>query len=661
MNKRETSTKLKSHIITLLLFAIVAFSIYSNSINAQFCFDDSRNITENANVTITELSFESLKKAAFSSNAAGFRPVSYLSLAINYYYSRLDTTSYHVINIIIHIINAFLIYIILLRMLGLPPGGASRGDTKKTKSHAAIAFFTALIWLCHPLNSQAVILVVQRMALLMSMFFLLAFLFYMRWRSEKRIGSLVMTVMFFALSLLSKQNAAVFPGVIIIYELVFIRKGNLKNITKGEKIFAGVTALLSGAIFIMFKAEILKSFVKGYAMRDFTMYERILTQFRVLADYISLLLLPLPGRLSLTHDIIKSTSLITPITTLLSLIALVAMIVVAILRIKKTPRLSFAILWFFTLLTVESTIIPLEMKFDHRVYMPGIFLIGLFVEFIIINLYEKKRKAALAILCSTALLFGAMTVVRGDVWKKATTLWADVVAKYPDDARAHFNLGQTLATEKNYSEALKEYQIALDLDPENSIAIFGMGNIYREVASYKRAIEYFKLAAEKSDVGTTGHFKIIKNLGGGYFRSGQYKLAEETFKKFLPSYEANGEYLYNLGLTLQSQGKLSESLEWFQKALSRGYDAEKVYVDIVMTAIELKRTDTVVSFYNQNRVLFEQYCLGEYVRGLISEFQLDIESAKRFYNGYLKCGGTVANETVYKNDARRRLKLLLKR
>jgi uncharacterized membrane protein YozB (DUF420 family) len=267
---------------------------------------------------VKDLSLSTLKKAALN-KTSGLRPVSYIIFALNYYFSGMDTTSYHAVNVIIHIISAFVIYLIILALFDY---GAA--DDEKKGRLAVSAFFTALFWLVIPLNSQAVILIVQRMTLLTALFFLLAFYAYLLSKKGKRVLYLALTGVFFVLSLLSKQNGVTFPLVIILYELVFVKKGDIKSVTKKESILSASMLLILFATLFIYRAAIYNSIVEGYAGRDFSMYERILTQPRVLLFYLSLLLLPLPGRLSVTHDIVKSTSISSPITTLPSIIFIIA-------------------------------------------------------------------------------------------------------------------------------------------------------------------------------------------------------------------------------------------------------------------------------------------------------------------------------------------------
>ncbi|MFC1855004.1 tetratricopeptide repeat protein [Thermodesulfobacteriota bacterium] len=516
MNKKINSSFFNNKLIVLVLFFIAGFAIYSGSMSSSFHFDDMPNIIKNADITITELSYANLKKAAFT-DIAGLRPVSYVTFAFNHYLSGTDTTSYHILNILIHIISAFLIYLIILVLFDY-----ESADDERRSRLTASAFFTALIWLVYPINSQAVIYIVQRMTLLMIMFFLLAFLTYIIGRKQKSVKHLILCVIFFALSLLSKQNGFVFPIVVLMYELIFIKKGELKNFTKKEKWIAGGLLLVLSLTLFIFKSELHKVLYFGYHTRDFTMTERLLTQFRVLLFYISLILLPLPGRLSICHDIVKSTSLFSPISTLFSLIFLIGMALFATLRMKKSPYLSFAILWFFITISVESSILPLEMIYEHRINLPCIFLIGAFVDFIINRYYDKNKKLVHVLFLVVIISLSTMTVVRSKAWKNELTLWSNVNKKYPNFGRGYFNLAIAYTNSGMAKEAEPNYLTAIKLMSDKpmllSTAYNNLGYFYKGSGNIPLAKEYLLKALDiRKD-----RPQPYQGLGEIYFQAGNY-------------------------------------------------------------------------------------------------------------------------------------------
>jgi hypothetical protein len=443
-------------IIVISVFLLIGTLIYSSSINSSFHLDDYRNIIDNPDVTINQLSFTTLKGAVFTENSAGFRPVAYLSFALNYYFSGEGTTSYHVLNTLIHILNAFLIYLVILQLFSY----SNAADDERLRISAG-AFFTAVLWLVAPFNSQAVIYVVQRMTLLMTLFLLLSFLYYLKGREEKRGVLFILSGIFFLLSFFSKQNVIIFPLIIILYELVFVRKGDIKSISRNEKVLLILLIVMLISPLVIFWSQIQNKLLTVSQTWGFTYYERELTQFRVLVFYLSLMILPIPSRLSLTHDIIKSTSLFSPVTTFFSIIFILALFVLSILRIKKSPYFTFAVLWFFITMSVEA-LMPIELMYEHRMYLPSIFLIGAAVNYVVEKFYGKRKQVVISAFLALIILWGSFTAIRGKAWESELTLWTDTVKKYPDDPRANCNLG-TAYKNLNLDDKAK-YYMSLGMD-----------------------------------------------------------------------------------------------------------------------------------------------------------------------------------------------------
>ena len=164
--------------LVLLVFVFLGFLIYSNTLDVSFYFDDRPNIVENPNVRLTGLSLKDITGACFKT-ACPNRPVANLSFALNYYFHQYDVMGYHVINIVIHIITGILLYFFIKTTLSIP------SIRSNYKHHASIALFAALIWLAHPVQTQSVTYIVQRMNSMAAMFYILTFLLYAKGRMLK--------------------------------------------------------------------------------------------------------------------------------------------------------------------------------------------------------------------------------------------------------------------------------------------------------------------------------------------------------------------------------------------------------------------------------------------------------------------------------------------
>jgi tetratricopeptide (TPR) repeat protein len=661
---KEKTNILNIKYLVLLIFTVIAFTVYFSSINSSFHFDDTRNISENSDIMVKDLSLTTLNKAAFS-NPANLRPVSYFAFALNYYFSGTDTTSYHVTNVIIHIVNAFLIYLIILALFDY---GAA--DDEKKNRLAVSAFFTALFWLVTPLNSQPVIYIVQRMTLLMALFFLLAFFMYLLGRKKKRAVFFILSGIFFVLSVMSKENSVTFPLIIILYELIFVRKGDIKSITKKEKLFLIALSFMLLVPVFVYRADIYKQFLEGGESWDFTMYERLLTQFRVTVFYLSLLILPLPGRLSITHDIVKSTSIFSPITTLLSIIFIIAVFVISVVRMKKSPYLSFAILWLFITLSVEA-VMPIEMAYEHRMYLPCIFLIGVFTDFVVNKLYNKNKVPVIAVFLAMAVLFGTLTGVRGRVWENDITLWNDTVKKYPEDGRAWcqliYGIGRSYYLAGNYNEALRWYNKGLEKYPENTYEnielLFNVGMIYNVQGFNDHAVSYYEKVLAKSKHKGIIYLKTMSNLATVYAITGKYEKAEALFKELISLRPDYGKYHYNFGLFLNDRGRYDDAIKEYLSAIEYDRSIVKAYVDAVRGMLkkgDVKSAEQLCKKYEAN---LDKLCTGSFIKGMIAEHRRELPKAKEYYKSYLNCKKSKKNASLssggsYEKEALKRLKMV---
>jgi tetratricopeptide (TPR) repeat protein len=257
----------------------------------------------------------------------------------------------------------------------------------------------------------------------------------------------------------------------------------------------------------------------NYDSRYFTLWERLLTQPRVLLFYLSQLLYPVPFRLSIEHDITLSTSALDPWSTLPSLLAVFLLIALAAKKYKSWPYLSFGVLFFFLNHLIESSIIPLELVFEHRNYIPSMFLFvpvasGLCA---VLDYFRLHRRRVYPIFVTFILLLilclGSGTYVRNMAWESAESLWTDTVRKAPSSGRA---LAYLAMVQSEYPggvpSSLRLYEAALlgtktnkQLEPE----IFNnMAALYYDAGDFNQAVHFWEKALEKNPDYADARFRL---------------------------------------------------------------------------------------------------------------------------------------------------------
>jgi hypothetical protein len=361
----------KHETLLLSLLAVIVILIYTGALTSPFIFDDSPNIIHNPHIRIPTLNFENLAWAGYQSPESR-RPVANISFALNYYFNGYNPVGYHVVNILIHLVCGIFLYLLAKATLQTP---ALRTRYEK---FGWIPFLTVFIWLVHPLQTQSVTYVVQRMNSMAAMFYILSMLFYVKFRMSTVAwmkwtlfaGCLFTAILAFG----TKEITATLPLFIILYEWYFFQELGWQWARRNFLLLGGVCLLfvIIALVYVDFDPA---NILRGYGFRDFTPAQRLLTQSRVVIFYISLMLWPNPSRLNLDHDFALSHSLLSPASTLVAITVIIALIVFAILVARKEPLLSFSIIWFFGNLVIESSLIGLELVFEHRTYLPTTFAI----------------------------------------------------------------------------------------------------------------------------------------------------------------------------------------------------------------------------------------------------------------------------------------------
>jgi len=392
---------------------------------------------------------------------------------------------------------------------------------------------------------------------------------------------------------MSKENGITIILVIILYEFIFNKKGDIKNITKRELFVLVALFIMLLLPLIVYRSAIYANFTTEYKRWGFTLGERYLTQFRVLVFALSLLLLPLPQWLSATHDIAVSKSLFSPTTTLPSIFLMTFLFIFSLVRMKKNPYFSFAVLFFFATMSVEI-IMPIELFYEQRMYLPSIFLIGVAVDFIVNNYYDKHKRFVIVTFLIIVVLFSAFTLVRSEAWKSELTLWNDVLSKYPKNGRAIHNIGIFYSQKGDNKKALEYYEKALRYYDEQTlnvsvgaygegrqevagayysagIALYSLGNYNTALKYYEKALEIdFKIYGEEHP----NVAKVYNNIGLVWAKLGDYKKVLEYSEKALNiRLKVYGEIhptvagaYNNIGVTYNKLGDYKKALEYYEKA-----------------------------------------------------------------------------------------------
>jgi tetratricopeptide (TPR) repeat protein len=509
-----------------------------------------------------------------------YRPVSNLTLAINWYAGQDRVRGYHIVNTLIHFLTTICLFAAILNLLKTP-----NLKEKFDRSKYFIAFLSAALWAINPIQTQAVTYIVQRMASLAAMFYILSMLCYIKCRlsnsSLQRILLALGCVLTFLLALGSKENAAMLPVSLILIEFTCFQSLTWRYRKKHYfwgSVAVGLLILLLGLSFYYSNATI--SYLNGYRNRPFSLTERLLTEPRILLFYLSQIFFPLPGRLSVEHDVTLSTSLFQPWTTLPAILLTVLIVVLGFCQIRKRPIIALAILFFFLNHIIESTVLPLELIFEHRNYLPSMFLflpIAAGIQWLYDYCAVKRQSQLTGVLTGLVVLsivgLGIGTYVRNLAWANEISLWRDAMIKAPQSARPLTNLAWQMAygpgaREDLYDEALNLYEKALSLQKSRSssdpIIMNNIAGIYFKQGKDQKAIELLEAALNIDPDYTWGRYDLARIL----MVDGKWNVAAKHVEYLLAKDDRHEKYLCLKGLLFLHQKKYDAAIHYLRLSMS---------------------------------------------------------------------------------------------
>jgi tetratricopeptide (TPR) repeat protein len=593
------------------LFFIIVLLIYSNTFQASWHLDDYVNINNNPRIKIKNLQPATLYETFFSSRDGGlylgkqlYRPAACLTLALNWYFGQDNVIGYHAVNVFLHLFTAYLLFLTILRLFCTP-----NLKGRYSQSEYFIALLAAILWAINPIQTQAVTYIVQRMASMAAMFYLLSIYFYLGGRlseiRKNQILSYFCCGVSFLLAIGSKENAVTLPLALIVLDLIFFqdlaRSKTRKVLVWGSVMGGGCVAVLS---LILFYHGTFTSIFSQYSARYFTLAERLMTEPRVVIFYLSQIFYPIPSRLSITHDVDISTSLIQPWTTLPAILTIFLLIAAGILLLRKSPILSFSILFFFLNHLIESTVFPIELIFEHRNYLPSLFLfLPLSVGIKRLFDHYQKEKRGMYLICTYSMTIvlialGMGTYIRNLAWSTEKTLWEDAQNKAPDMSRPYQNLAWGYYEKINQNdEALRFYEKALHLKGSNPVyktilSLTNAANIYLKRQEYEKAIALCQRALDIYP----DYIQAMKVLTFAYLKSGKWDEALESAELLYAKHYTNPRFIFILSFSLLKLNKYEEALDYLRKVVRVEPNNAKIHYNIGVALSKMQKYERAEFF-----------------------------------------------------------------
>lgn len=432
----------------MLAGMLVTVAAYWSGLNGGYLFDDFPNIVDNNSIHQTEFTISALAEAATSSPSSFLqRPLASISFAINHILTGLDPYWMKAGNLLIHLTNGLLLFLLSRLILQ-----HLRISEQQASLYAAL---TASMWLILPINISVVLYVVQRMESLAQLFVGLGLLGYCHGRLQmlknERAG---LALAFFSLSLctalgiLSKESAALLPLYAFMVECFLYRfRNHAGHRDISVLMMFGALLLVPYALGLAWQLDKI-SRATAWAARDFSVFERLISEPRILLSYLKWIVLPMPGDLSFYHDNIEvSRSLTAPWTTAVSILTLAALAVCAGLLRQRSPVIGLGIALYLCSHALTATIIPLDLAYEHRNYFASFGVVLVMVAGI---MHVQPHKAARLVLCLLAGYWLLFTTWTATAWSHPVKLAQELAIRAPESPGAQYALAQTYIVASGY-------------------------------------------------------------------------------------------------------------------------------------------------------------------------------------------------------------------
>ena len=382
------------------------------------------------------------------------RPLSMLTFLANLQWSGDDLWAWKATNLFLHGALGCLLFAVtkLLLTISLP---AARIDVTR------VALLIAALWLLHPLHPSTVLYTVQRMTQLSALFMVAGIVCYLcgRTRTEDSLTARILIwcpyVFFLPLAALSKENGLLLPAFLAVLEVSVLRGvGSIAVRRHAIGLLILFLALPFAAACLYYATHFETAFREAYLNRGFTISERLLTESRVLVEYLGQIVVPSRQRLGFFHDdIVLSTSLLSPPTTALSLLFLMGLVVTAWRLRQRAPLVTCGVLWFFVGHSMEASIVPLELMFEHRNYLPSYGIIIAAVGGLAGTKSSVFGWRGFAVAIALLGLYAAVTRSIINDWRDESHLYAAFYQAHPRSPTAASQVAEFLAGRKQYDDA----------------------------------------------------------------------------------------------------------------------------------------------------------------------------------------------------------------
>jgi len=543
----------------VLLIVAAACCAWSNSFSGPFVFDDGPSIADNSTILQLWPPHWIHPPGQFGETVGG-RPLLNLSFAINYAFGGLRVGGFHALNLAIHILAALTLFGLVRRTLLLPR------LTARLREHAtSLATTIAALWVLHPLQTAAVTYIVQRAESLAALFYLATLYAFVRAAAPgagRRWG--VLSVCACALGVATKETVATAPLLALLLDRSLIT-GSFREAWRARwRLY-----LPLAATWLLFAALAIPNAGRGGTVgfgSRLEVWPYVLTQAEAIVRYLGLAFWPSP----LVFDYGAST-VRDPLAVLPQAILIVLLLGASCFALVRRWPAGLLGAWFFVILAPTSSIVPVATQTiaEHRMYLPLAALVAL----VVLSLHRVMGRAAFALLLACGLALGGATWHRNNDYRTEQALWADTIAKHPENARIYTNAGHVYLAEGRPDMAIPFFLHALELDPHLTSAKVNLGNALRETGHPQDAEQCLREAVAEEPGDGSARLALGTVLV-------DLKRPDEAIVEYREAMRLAPETVTvrtNLAAVLVDQGQVAEALDLLRAAMARNPRVAQVH------------------------------------------------------------------------------------
>ena len=620
-------------ILAAVVIVVAVAAAYRNSFSGPFILDDVTAIQKNRTI-------RSLRSAEVLIPPANLtvarRPLANLSFAVNYAIGGLAVSSYHAVNLLIHLLAALTLFGIVRRTLLLPALRERFGDAS-----TGLAAVVALVWALHPLQTESVTYIVQRAESLMGLCYLLTLYAVIHSASSERPWPwYAAAVAVCALGMGAKEVMVTAPVVTLLYDRAFLSGSFRETFRRRGALYLGLAA--TSAIMLLYKAPA----GAGFGIKTVTPWRYALTQPGVILYYLRLSFWPQPLCLDYSWPFATTFREAAP-----EAFALAALLAATAWAVVRRPALGFLAAWFFLILAPTSSVMPLnDACFEHRMYLSlaavaagtviaGYALIGRLARQSALP-GNSVTLVAVVLALAVAVALGCATFRRNTDYRTAVSIWEDAARKRPANPRAWSNLGEAYVNASRYDEAIRACNRALEREPATNIfesatiycnrglACAGLGRLIEAIQDYDRAIAL-----------NPDYDRAYNNRGLACAKMGRLTEAIQDYDKAIALNPDYAQAYESRGIAYARSARPADAMRDFDQAITLNPDYAEAYYNRGNARLDANRHSEAVADYDQAIALKPDYAVAYYNRAVAHFEMKDYDKASTDVKMFMRLGG----------------------